>query len=180
MDPQAAKMIGAGIACIGMGGAGVGVGTIFGHYLADCGHCAGDLLRDDQCRALRAGHDHRRVHDRFGLRAGGDWTGLAGRPRNPYRRCLGRPGVHLGRGPEVGRLPHGARRADGARGHPERRSDIDALRGAAVHREADRAGIDFRRPSGDRHRERSPVRGNPGQEPSSWRSCSRTSPRPIP
>src|SRR5437660_9316191 len=34
MDPQAAKMIGAGIACIGMGGAGVAVGTIFGHYLA--------------------------------------------------------------------------------------------------------------------------------------------------
>src|SRR5205807_10146235 len=34
MDPLAAKMIGAGIACIGMGGAGVGVGTIFGHYLA--------------------------------------------------------------------------------------------------------------------------------------------------
>src|SRR5262249_61762565 len=34
MDPVAAKMIGAGIACIGMGGAGVGVGTIFGHYLA--------------------------------------------------------------------------------------------------------------------------------------------------
>ena len=34
MDPQAAKYIGAGIACIGMGGAGVGVGTIFGHYLA--------------------------------------------------------------------------------------------------------------------------------------------------
>ena len=34
MDPIAAKYIGAGIACIGMGGAGVGVGTIFGHYLA--------------------------------------------------------------------------------------------------------------------------------------------------
>ncbi len=34
MDPAAAKFIGAGIACIGMGGAGVGVGTIFGHYLA--------------------------------------------------------------------------------------------------------------------------------------------------
>ncbi len=30
MDPVAAKYIGAGIACIGMGGAGVGVGTIFG------------------------------------------------------------------------------------------------------------------------------------------------------
>ena len=34
MDPLAAKYIGAGIACIGMGGAGVGVGLIFGHYLA--------------------------------------------------------------------------------------------------------------------------------------------------
>ena len=34
MDPVAAKYIGAGIACIGMGGAGVGVGMIFGHYLA--------------------------------------------------------------------------------------------------------------------------------------------------
>ena len=32
LKPQ--SMIGAGIACIGMGGAGVGVGTIFGHYLA--------------------------------------------------------------------------------------------------------------------------------------------------
>ncbi|MGC1679815.1 MAG: F0F1 ATP synthase subunit C [Pseudolabrys sp.] len=32
MDPIAAKYIGAGIACIGMGGAGVG--AIFGHYLA--------------------------------------------------------------------------------------------------------------------------------------------------
>src|SRR5262249_32932500 len=34
MDPTAAKYIGAGIACIGMGGAGVGVGIIFGNYLA--------------------------------------------------------------------------------------------------------------------------------------------------
>src|ERR1700729_2346971 len=34
MDPPAAKYIGAGIACIGMGGAGVGVGIIFGNYLA--------------------------------------------------------------------------------------------------------------------------------------------------
>ena len=34
MEPAAAKLIGAGIACIGMGGAGVGVGIIFGHYLA--------------------------------------------------------------------------------------------------------------------------------------------------
>lgn len=34
MEVEAAKFIGAGIACIGMGGAGVGVGTIFGNYLA--------------------------------------------------------------------------------------------------------------------------------------------------
>jgi F-type H+-transporting ATPase subunit c len=34
MDVEAAKMIGAGIACIGMGGAGIGVGNIFGNYLA--------------------------------------------------------------------------------------------------------------------------------------------------
>ena len=34
MDPVAAKYIGAGIACIGMGGAGIGVGNIFGNYLA--------------------------------------------------------------------------------------------------------------------------------------------------
>src|SRR5436190_18147432 len=34
MDSLAAKYIGAGIACIGMGGAGAGVGIIFGNYLA--------------------------------------------------------------------------------------------------------------------------------------------------
>ena len=34
MDPSPQRYIGAGIACIGMGGAGVGVGMIFGHYLA--------------------------------------------------------------------------------------------------------------------------------------------------
>ncbi|MGB3271560.1 MAG: F0F1 ATP synthase subunit C [Xanthobacteraceae bacterium] len=34
MDPIAAKYIGAGIACIGMGGAGLGVGLIFANYLS--------------------------------------------------------------------------------------------------------------------------------------------------
>ena len=34
MEAEAAKLIGAGIACIGMGGAAIGVGTIFGNYLA--------------------------------------------------------------------------------------------------------------------------------------------------
>ena len=32
--PSPRRYIGAGIACIGMGGAGVGVGIIFGNYLA--------------------------------------------------------------------------------------------------------------------------------------------------
>ena len=34
MDPIAAKYIGAGLACMGLGGAGAGVGIIFGNYLA--------------------------------------------------------------------------------------------------------------------------------------------------
>ena len=33
MDPVAAKYIGAGIACIGMAGAGLGLGNIFGSFL---------------------------------------------------------------------------------------------------------------------------------------------------
>ena len=34
MDATAAAAIGAGIACIGMGGAGIGLGNIFGSYLS--------------------------------------------------------------------------------------------------------------------------------------------------
>ncbi len=34
MGPEAAKLIGAGLACIALAGAGVGIGTIFGNYLA--------------------------------------------------------------------------------------------------------------------------------------------------
>ena len=34
MEAEAAKFIGAGIACLGMGGAAIGVGNIFGNYLA--------------------------------------------------------------------------------------------------------------------------------------------------
>ncbi|MTH96022.1 F0F1 ATP synthase subunit C [Roseibium sp. RKSG952] len=33
MDAEAAKYIGAGIACLGMGGAAIALGTIFGNYL---------------------------------------------------------------------------------------------------------------------------------------------------
>ena len=33
MEVEAAKMIGAGIACLGLGGAAMGVGSIFGNFL---------------------------------------------------------------------------------------------------------------------------------------------------
>ncbi|MDQ7019193.1 MAG: F0F1 ATP synthase subunit C [Robiginitomaculum sp.] len=33
MEPAAAKLIGAGLACIALAGAGIGIGTIFGAYL---------------------------------------------------------------------------------------------------------------------------------------------------
>lgn len=34
MEPEAAKLIGAGLAAIGIGGAGIGIGTIFGNFLS--------------------------------------------------------------------------------------------------------------------------------------------------
>ena len=34
MDAEAAKLIGAGIACLGLGGAAIGVGNIFGNFLS--------------------------------------------------------------------------------------------------------------------------------------------------
>ena len=34
MDPLAAKFLGAGLACIGMGGAAIGVANVFGQFLA--------------------------------------------------------------------------------------------------------------------------------------------------
>ena len=34
MDASAAKLIGAGLAAIAMGGAGIGIGLIFGNYVA--------------------------------------------------------------------------------------------------------------------------------------------------
>lgn len=34
MDPVAAKYIGAGLACLGMAGAGIGLGHLFGQYLS--------------------------------------------------------------------------------------------------------------------------------------------------
>lgn len=34
MEAEAAKFIGAGLACLGMAGAGIGLGHIFGNYLS--------------------------------------------------------------------------------------------------------------------------------------------------
>jgi F-type H+-transporting ATPase subunit c len=34
MEADAAKLIGAGIACLGMGGVGLGLGNLFGQYLS--------------------------------------------------------------------------------------------------------------------------------------------------
>lgn len=34
MEAEAAKYVGAGLACLGMAGAGIGVGNLFGQYLS--------------------------------------------------------------------------------------------------------------------------------------------------
>ena len=34
MEAEAAKLIGAGIACLGMGGVGIGLGNLFGNFLS--------------------------------------------------------------------------------------------------------------------------------------------------
>ena len=100
---------------------------------------------------------------------------LARRQDHSYRRRAGRPGLLVVGGPEIGRLPHHSRRSHAARRHPDRRSGFDPRRGAAVHREADRAGHHVCRPGGDRDRERAAVRRNPGQEPTACKWRARTS-----
>ena len=55
---------------------------------------------------------------------------------------------------ETWRLPHHAWRAVLARRQPDRRDrHLTRARGAAIHRQADRAGHELRRPGGDRDRE---------------------------
>ena len=60
------------------------------------------------------------------------------------------------------RRSHHARRAAAAGRNADRRYQFAAHDGAAVHRQADRAGDDLRRPGGDRDRERAPVRRGAG------------------
>ena len=105
----------------------------------------------------------------------GDRTRLAGRQDRSHSRRAGRSGLHLCGSATARRLPHHARRADAARGRPDRRPGLDPLGGAAVHRQADRAGHDLRRPGGDRDRERAAVRRNPGEEPPARRAPASTS-----
>ena len=66
MDPVAAKFLGAGLACIGMGAAAIGVANVFGQFLigamrnpsaAGAQRPQGRRLRDDRpAQALRDGH----------------------------------------------------------------------------------------------------------------------------
>ena len=62
----------------------------------------------------------------------------------------------------VDRHPHAAGRAAAARGKLDRCPGGDAAQRASLHRQADRAGHDLRRPGGDRDRERAAVRRGAG------------------
>jgi hypothetical protein len=64
-----------------------------------------------------------------------------------------------------GLLSYPARCPPSARRHANRSHRCTAQNRASIHREADRTGPNLCRPSGDRHRERTAVRRNPGQEP---------------
>jgi len=79
MDPTAAKLIGAGIAAIALGGAGIGIGTIFGNYLA------GALRNPAGTHAPAFGPRGVKLGDRHV--AGGEaarrlWTGTSGQDHN--------------------------------------------------------------------------------------------------
>ena len=91
-------------------------------------------------------------------------------------RRAGRSGIHIDGIPtRLRRISYHARRSADARRHPDRRYCPAAQDRAAVHRQADRAGQDLRRPGGDRDRERAAVRRDPGQEPRSSRRRASTS-----
>ena len=55
---------------------------------------------------------------------------------------------------KTGRIQIPVGRATSARGHTHGRDRPGTVAGTALHRQADRAGHDFCRPGGDRHRER--------------------------
>ena len=88
--------------------------------------------------------DHDHPHDR--RRAAG-----------PVARSRGRRRIHLQGSLARGRHPQLPRRADDARGPRHRLHDRGAGGGRPVSRQAGPAPPDFRRPGGDRDRERAPV-----------------------
>ena len=63
-------------------------------------------------------------------------------------------------------------------GNPDRRDRACIARGAPLHRQADRAGHDLRRPGGDRDRERAPVRRGAGAHGRSFRGAASSRPPP--
>jgi GAF domain len=81
-------------------------------------------------------------------------TRVAGAPGYPHSRRAERSRLHLGQGARAGRLSHRIGSADAPGRGPDGRFVLDPLPGAAIHRQADRAGDDLRRPGGNRHRER--------------------------
>ena len=105
---------------------------------ADAGRIGGAAVRADKAadhpaegrrvlsrRGLRLLARIHRMRQRHAGRAGtrdDDRASLARRQGRSHPRCAGRPGLHIGRGAEAGRVSHHARRADAARGHPDRRS----------------------------------------------------------
>ena len=71
-------------------------------------------------------------------------TRPAGRPGHSYSRCAARPGIRLAGSPQSSagfRTDSSA--CPAARGRSDRRARVVAPRGAAVHRQADRAGPTF-------------------------------------
>ena len=88
--------------------------------------------------------------------------GPAGRQNRSHSRCPGRPGITNLRTLQDRRLSHRAGRSAVREGVPIGVIVTRTARGAAVHRQADRAGHDLRRPGGDRDRERAAVRRGAG------------------
>ena len=105
----------------------------------------------------------------------------AARTRKPVHIAdvLADPDYHWPEPQTIGGDPHHARRAAAARGTSRSAcSSLTPTEVAPVHRQADRAGRDLRRPGGDRHRERAAVRRGAGSAPTIWPNRCSSRPRP--
>ena len=111
--------------------------------------------------------------------------GLVVRSRGPCERGRACPRHRVGRGSSripgerllsaAIRAPDDARVAAAARGGLDRHHPGSPARGPPVHREADRAAQDFRRPGGDRDRERAALQRDQGSTGRSRRPRPRSS-----